>query len=181
MFGRKKKKSFFEKITGGINLEDFEDDEFEDDDFEVTHRDLHHSNHGSTTERRIHIDTEPEHMIQNEVIEEPEDAQLAVDVVNNADEIVVTTMVAGIKPSDVDIDIARDAITIRGSRREEQSSVADNYFCQELYWGSFSRTIELPDEVDVDLATAKEKHGVLTVRLPKIDKHKKTKLRVGGH
>ncbi len=54
----------------------------------------------------------------------------------------------------------------------------DNYFYKELYWGSFSRTILLPQEIEVDEATASEKHGLLTLVLPKVNKEKQTKLKI---
>ena len=69
-------------------------------------------------------------------------------------------------------------VTISGSREDEREVDEENYFQRELYWGSFSRTILLPEEVDVDLAEATEKHGILMLRLPKINKKKQTKLKV---
>ena len=110
--------------------------------------------------------------------EEAEEGQLAVDVYQTPGEIIVQTMVAGVRPEDLTINITRDMITIRGKREENRIITDDNYFSRELYWGSFSRTILLPQEVDPEEAEATEKHGLLTIRLPKIDKGKKTNLRV---
>jgi HSP20 family protein len=87
-------------------------------------------------------------------------------------------VVAGVRPDNLDISITRDMVTIRGSREENQEVEDDNYFYRELYWGSFSRTILLPQEIEVEGSEAIEKHGLLTIRLPKIDKAKQTKLRV---
>jgi HSP20 family protein len=56
----------------------------------------------------------------------------------------------------------------------------EDYFHRELYWGSFSRTIMLPAEIEVEEAEAVEKHGLLILRLPKIDKNKQTRLKVRG-
>ena len=87
-------------------------------------------------------------------------------------------MVAGVRPEDLDISITRDMVTIKGTRQEERETTKENYHHQELYWGSFSRTIMLPAEIDTEEAGAIEKHGLLILTLPKIDKEKKTKLRV---
>jgi len=87
-------------------------------------------------------------------------------------------MVAGVRPEDLQITISRDMITIKGKREENRTITDDNYFLQELYWGSFSRTILLPEEIDPEEAEAIEKHGLLVIKLPKIDKEKKTSLKI---
>lgn len=106
-----------------------------------------------------------------------EDGQLAVDVYSFGDTIYVKTMIAGVKKADLDIDLTREQVTIRGSRYDNDAA-GDNYVFQELYWGSFSRTIELPEEVDIDHAKASEEHGLLTLELPKVDKERSTKLNI---
>lgn len=110
--------------------------------------------------------------------QEEEQAELSVDLFDNGKEIIVQTMVAGVRPEDLSIDIRRDSITIEGSRKETHTIKENNYVVRELYWGSFSRRLELPEEVDPDLAEATEKHGLLVVRLPKIDKGKQKKVKV---
>jgi HSP20 family protein len=80
----------------------------------------------------------------------------------------------------LDIAITRDMVTIKGKRVEQKDVQEDNYVYQELYWGAFARTIVLPAEVDVDMAEASEKHGLLTIRLPKLNKDRQTKLKVKG-
>lgn len=143
------KKSFFERLTGTVKL----DDDQNDADTELVARG-----------------------IMDEA--EDEDGQLTVDVYQTPDEIVLKTMVAGVRPEDLDVNITRDMVTIRG-KREESSEVRDeDYFHKELYWGSFSRTITLPEEIDVEGAEAIERHGLLTLKLPKVDKSKQNKLRV---
>ena len=110
--------------------------------------------------------------------EEAEEGQLTVDVYQTPDEIVIRSHVAGVRPDDLDISITRDMITIKGKREEAREVEEDDYFYKELYWGSFSRTILLPQEIEVEEATANEKHGLLTLRLPKVDKEKQTRLKV---
>lgn len=107
-----------------------------------------------------------------------EDAELSVDLFDNGKEIIVQTMVAGVRPEDLSIDIRRDVITIEGKRKESHTVKENDYVVRELYWGSFSRTLNLPEEVDPDLAEATEKHGLLVIRLPKIDKGKQKKVKV---
>lgn len=112
--------------------------------------------------------------------EESEDGELTVDVYQTPNEIVIKTMVAGVRPEDLDITITRDMVTIKGKRETEKTVSDDDYFHQELFWGSFSRTIMLPAEIEVEESEAIEKHGLLIIRLPKIDRHKQARLKVKG-
>ena len=93
-------------------------------------------------------------------------------------EIIIKTMVAGVKPEDLDISITRDMVTIHGKRIELYDVTDNDFFHKELYWGSFSRTIVLPAEVEIEEAEASEKHGLLVLILPKIDKNRQSKLKV---
>jgi HSP20 family protein len=104
--------------------------------------------------------------------------QLPVDVHQTANDIIVRTFVAGVRPDELSISISRDRVEISGSRSEREHVSGPDYFSRELFWGSFSRMIVLPQEIDVELATASSKDGLLTIVLPKIDKAKQTKLRV---
>ncbi len=113
--------------------------------------------------------------------EEASEGQLMVDMYQNPNEIVIQTMVAGVRPEDLSVSIGRDMVTVKG-RREAQKNVNDeDFFYKELYWGTFSRTILLPHEIDVDHAEAFEKNGLLTLTLPKIDKARQTKLKIKSH
>jgi len=159
-----KKPSFFARLTG--SAEDF-DDSFNDPKAE------HAIFEGRGAERHAHITTRDESMSAAE----PE-GELAVDVYQTPDAIVVKALVAGVQPTSIDISLTREMLIISGSREDEREVEDDNYFQRELYWGSFSRTILLPEEVDVDLAEATEKHGILMIRLPKINKKRQTKLKV---
>lgn len=110
--------------------------------------------------------------------ENQEEGELAVDVYQTPSEIVIKTMISGVKPEDLDITITREMVTIKGKRELGREIIAEDYFQRELYWGSFSRTILLPAEIDVEESEAVEKHGLLTLRLPKIDKKKTQNLKV---
>ncbi len=106
------------------------------------------------------------------------DAELTVDVYQTPEMIVIKSMIAGVRPDDLDVSITRDRVTISGKREEEKVANDDDYFTRELYWGSFSRIVELPEEIDVDEAEAVEKHGLLILKLPKLDKKRQSKLKV---
>jgi HSP20 family molecular chaperone IbpA len=174
----KKKRSFFEKLTGSMPVDEFDDldiDEDEDDDNEKEEI-LSSRKENKKTKRSSHfIDNEEG---EEDLMEEELNGQLAVDVINEDNAIVIKAMLAGVKPTDIDVDISRDMITIHGEREESQEIEAKNYYHRELYWGGFSRNILLPEEVDVDAAEATEKYGLLTIRLPKLDKSRKAKVQV---
>jgi HSP20 family protein len=108
---------------------------------------------------------------------EPE-GQLTVDVYQTANDIVVESAIAGVRPEDIDIQVTADSISIRGSRHREKEVSEEDYLYQECYWGRFARSIILPQEVDPDGANVTFKNGILTVRLPKVNKKKSKKLKV---
>lgn len=108
---------------------------------------------------------------------EPE-GQLTVDVYQTPDDIVVESAIAGVRPEDIDIQVTADSVSIRGSRRREREVSDDEYLYQECYWGRFARSIILPQEVDPEGAKVTFKNGILTVRLPKVNKKKAKKLKV---
>ena len=107
-----------------------------------------------------------------EWMDEEYEGQLSVDVYQTANEIIIKSTIAGVKPEDIDISIQNDMITIRGQRQKEEEVKEENYFYQECYWGGFSRSIILPVEVRADKINATLRDGVLTVMLPKVKKSK---------
>jgi len=109
--------------------------------------------------------------------DEPE-GQLTIDVYQTDDDIVVKSTIAGVDTDDLDISITEDTITIRGERDQDDEVDEEHYYYRELYWGSFSRSIILPVEVDPDQAAASIKDGVLTVRVPKSSRSKERKVNV---
>ena len=150
-----KKRSFFERLTGSIKADEEMGEEV----------------------RRLPVKGEKREN-NNWIEEENEEAELTVDVYQTPTDIIVQTMVAGVRPEDLELTISRDMITIRGKREESRTINEENFFTKELYWGTFSRTILLPAEVDPEEAEAIEKHGLLTIKLPKIDKDRKTSVKV---
>ena len=115
---------------------------------------------------------------QVEIVGDDGEGQLTVDVYQTPDEIVIESTSAGVKPDDIDIDVKSEAVTIRGSRHHEEKVDEKDYFYRECYWGKFSRSIILPQEVDPDKAHSALKNGVLTIRLPKIHRNKARKVKV---
>jgi len=107
-----------------------------------------------------------------------EDGQLAVDVFQGKNEVIIQSIVAGVKPDDLDISIDKDSVTIKGKRESNRLIEKENTVCQELYWGGFSRTISLSDEVDSENSEAIIKNGILTIRLPFLRKAPVKKIRV---
>ncbi len=95
------------------------------------------------------------------------EGQLSVDVYHNDKEIVVRSTVAGVKPEDLNILVNNDLLTIRGKREAEANINPSDYLYRECYWGGFSRTIVLPQDVKADKIKAILKNGLLTIILPK--------------
>jgi HSP20 family molecular chaperone IbpA len=166
-----KKKSFLERLTGGMK---FEDEEINEE--EITS--LSTQNKKSNSHKKENIGYDEKSLQKESKWEEEIEAELTVDVYQTPSDIIVQTMVAGVHPEHLSITITRDMITIKGKREENQSIDKENYFVQELYWGTFTRTISLPEEIDPEEAEAVEKHGLLTIKLPKIDKNRETKLKI---
>jgi HSP20 family protein len=123
-------------------------------------------------------ETDMDDLKEEAILEDEEEGQLAIDMCQTPSEIIIKTMVAGVKPDDLDIAITRDMVTIRGKRTESQETEENDFFHKELYWGLFSRTIILPTEIEIEAAEASEKHGLLTLILPKIDKDRQSKIKV---
>jgi HSP20 family protein len=163
-----KKRSFLERLTGSIRMEDQEEES----------QDSKEESQKKVTLNGRDIEGLDENNKDSSKWEEEQEAELTIDLYQTQNEIIVQAMIAGVHPDNLAINITRDTITIRGKREENQSINEENYVVQELYWGTFSRTISLPEEVDPEQAEAIEKHGLLIIKLPKIDKNKETKLKV---
>jgi len=163
-----KKPTFLERLTGGSQADEYdrildEDHRFGEDDDLAVEEDSY---------------SEEENSEENYSDDTKQEGELPVDMYQTEDAIFIRALVAGISPNDLTISITRDMVTIRGTREEIQESHEDNYFHRELFWGSFSRTLLLPEEVAIDEAEAQEKHGLLEIKLPKLDKHRSTQLKV---
>ncbi|HPN89720.1 MAG TPA: Hsp20/alpha crystallin family protein [Candidatus Paceibacterota bacterium] len=154
----KEKRSFFERITGSISVNDEED--------VVTVPETKDNGNFAVNAKT------------NDWPEEEPEGELSVDVYQTDSEIILQSMIAGVKPENLTISITREMITLQGKRERPSDAANDDYFLRELYWGSFSRKVLLPAEVEPTECEAFEKNGLLTIRMPKIDKEKTQKIKV---
>lgn len=112
-----------------------------------------------------------------ELVEENE-GQLTIDVYQTPDAIVIESTIAGVEAEDLDIEITPELVNIRGERRRQEHVPEENYLYQECYWGRFSRSVILPQEIDPDKSSAELKNGILKIILPKINRAKTKKLKI---
>jgi HSP20 family protein len=152
------KKSFFEKLTGSIKFNN------EEEDYDTMDGE--------------YLESEEEEEEYEEEEYEEEVGELSVDMYRVNDTIILKTMVAGIQKSEIDITLTRDRVIIEGSRKNEPEGRIDTTYFEELYWGAFERTIELPEEIDIELAEAHESHGLLTLVLPLVDRDRQARLKI---
>ena len=106
------------------------------------------------------------------------EGQLTIDVYQTPNEIIIKSTIAGVSPEDVDISISNDMVTIKGWRQKDEEVQTEDYYYQECYWGAFSRSVILPVDIEADKVEAAMKNGILTIRLPKIEKVKTKKIKV---
>jgi HSP20 family protein len=124
------------------------------------------------------LDSMPELSESSDDWMEETEGQLAIDVYQNANDVVVKAPIAGVKAEDIEISINDDVVTVKGQRKQEKEVKNDDYYVQECYWGAFSRSVILPVAVNVDKSNAKLKDGILTVTLPKAKSSRSKKLKV---
>lgn len=162
------RQSFFQRLTGSLR---------EDEEEGVYRMDEVNKQSMSKVSQDREQYTIP---VYEEEEEEPisVDGQLAIDVFETPVDVIVKTMIPGVRKEEVDISLSRDMLTIRGERKDEKTISEDNYHYRELYWGTFSRTLKLPHEVDIEQAEATESQGMLTIKLPRVDKEKQKKVKV---
>ena len=156
------KRSFFERLSGSAATDAF--DSFDDE--------------GAATAAPAHKEPRGRKEAIDDDLSPQSEGQLPIDVHQTAGDIVIRAFVAGVRPDELSISISRDRVEIEGSRMEREQVSGSDYFTRELFWGSFSRAIMLPQEVDVEASSASAKDGLLTIILPKLDKARQTKLRV---
>ena len=163
----KEKRSLFEWLTGS-----------QSDDFTFDELEQGGASYAPKPVKTKNVPVSSSSAEPDEVVEEEESGELAVDVYQTPTHIVIKAMIAGVRPEDLDVSITRDLVTIRGKRERHTEGTNGDFFFQELYWGSFARTIVLPQEKKIEEAEATEKHGLLIIRLPKLDKGRQAKLKV---
>ncbi|HWC57894.1 MAG TPA: Hsp20/alpha crystallin family protein [Candidatus Paceibacterota bacterium] len=170
-----KKPSFFERLAGNLRFDD--SDDATDVVEERIKRDERHIN---LSDRR---DIGSNELLSSEkdtdtAVPLGEIGELPVDVYETPNEIIIQTLIAGVLPENLSIDITRDMVRVSGKREESKGIPNDAYHMRELYWGAFERAITLPHEVEIDAAEAIERHGMLIIKLPKVDKRRRTMLKI---
>ena len=110
--------------------------------------------------------------------EEAVPGQLAVDVYETRERLVVKARTAGVNKNDLDVSIADNTLSIRGTLSAGNEDDVENYFVQECYWGEFSRSIALPVPVKEDEIEAVLKDGVLTISFTKLKQDTVKKIQV---
>lgn len=106
--------------------------------------------------------------------------QLTLDIYQTGKEIVIKSTIAGVKSEDLDISVTNDILTVKGVRVKDEEVKPEDYYYQECYWGPFSRSVILPTDADPDQIKASLKNGILTVRLPKIERTKTKKISISA-
>lgn len=150
------RQSFFEKLTGAVSYDDapIEQSSSQNDDVPSEEIGEPFSVDAKTSSDEIHSD----------------EGQLTIDVYQTPTHVVVQAPMAGVRPEDIDVSINNDMITIRGKRHQKNEVGDDNYYYRELFWGPFSRSVLMPDEIDSNRTEAAFKNGLLTVKMPKVNK-----------
>ncbi len=162
------KKSFWQKITGSVPDSDFDED-YEYEEYEEYYDEDEVVGDTSADDGEKQIDDTP--LVQ----------ELPVDVYEQANNIIIEAFIPGVPLDNLDIELSREVINISGSKNRSVQDDENEYFYKELDWGAFSRTIMLPEEIDIDASTASESAGVLKIILPKFNKSRKAKLTVKSH
>jgi HSP20 family protein len=104
--------------------------------------------------------------------------QLAVDVYETKEKLVVKGRVAGVNKSELDVSISDNTLTVKGTLSAGNEDDVENYFLQECYWGEFSRSIVLPVPVKEEEIEAVLKDGVLTISFSKVKQDTVKKIQV---
>ena len=184
-------KNFFEKLAG-INDDDG-DEEFgkfikpEEESEEIREKTVKKAVSNSKKangkkeieepEEKIEIKDEEENSL-SEIFDESE-GELAIDFYQTPTHFIIESTIAGVEPENIDVNITPESVTIKGKREKfTNKTKSDDYLVQECYWGRFSRSVILPQEVDPDKSQATIKNGVLKVSLPKASKEKTKKIKV---
>lgn len=109
---------------------------------------------------------------------EDTEGHLTIDVYQDSENIYIESAIAGVDSDDIDVAITPESVVIKGRREKIEKVKTDDYLYQECFWGNFSRSVILPQEVDPDKSTASMKNGVLKISLPKISHQKGKRVKI---
>ena len=102
----------------------------------------------------------------------------SLDVSETKENVVVKAEVPGMAGKDIDISLSGGVLTIKGEKKQEKEEKDENYHFTERIYGAFSRSVQLPQEVQTDKVTASYKNGVLTITLPKSEEAKAKEVKI---
>jgi len=102
----------------------------------------------------------------------------SVDVLEDKKNIIVKAEIPGMDPSDFDISISDNILTIKGEKKQEKEEKDKNFYMMERQYGTFTRSITLPVEVNEEKVDASYKDGVLKIVIPKKKESKENKIKV---
>jgi HSP20 family protein len=102
--------------------------------------------------------------------EKPNAFNPSIDVIDTGNEIRITAELPGLEDKDIEVALTRDTLTIKGEKKEEKEEKGKSYHRMERSYGSFTKTISLPADVETEKVGATFKKGVLTITLPKTEK-----------
>ena len=180
---KKEKTSFFSKIMGGSVVDNAPQTvAVSQDDEGAEAEELTPLEEAVIEDQELEIEEEAPKQKPKEGEEWMSDfeGQLNIDMYQTKDNVIIKSTIAGVRPEDIDITVANDMVTIKGSRKKEESVIGDDYFYQECYWGNFSRSVIIPVDIDSENIEADLKDGILTVIIPKAAKAKTKKVKVKG-
>ncbi len=108
------------------------------------------------------------------------EGELTVDVYQTKDNIVIQTTIAGVTKDDLEIVTEKDMVSIRGERKRFEEENIEHFFIEECFWGPFCKEIVLPEETDPSQTKATMNQGVLTIKIPRIEKEKQKAVKPEG-
>ena len=165
--------NFFEKLKKGMGIEIPIEEEKEKEEIEEKR-----GTEEKKGKRKEILLEKKEEKIEEKGWPEPE-GELAVDMYQTDEDLVIQSAIAGVKPEDLNLYLEGDVLFIEGERKKPIEEKGD-YFLQECYWGKFSRKIVLPVEINPEKISASFKDGILTIRIQKITREKKRKILIRG-
>jgi len=105
---------------------------------------------------------------------------LAAEVADDDRDVVVKLEVPGMRSEDFDLEVVGDVLVVRGEKRVSWDNQVGDFYVSERAYGRFERAVQLPASVDEAQAKARYEAGVLTVRLPKVQPRRRTRISIGG-
>lgn len=171
--------TFFEKLTGARQKASAtESTSIDPQPHELLRRPVRTTAVTSDEPKTTRLQVATEDALPADMPAEEEEGELTVDIYDRGDTITIQSTVAGVRPEDLDVSVTNDTVTIRGRRDRGEEIDEKNYYYKELFWGNFSRSVILPEEIEEDMAEANLRHGLLTLHLPKRKRGVVQKLKV---